>query len=290
MPRRRLDSYVSNRIARTNPLEGGPAFEAWQNGTNVMASTWGDYASRLAELLEDDIPLDGLLGKLCIGRLELQDPTVHFGTRLGWEFDDYMSHFQRVTHNEALDYYAPEIKRLQMTLDAILEGYKVPDVMAAREESGRIQDEIAEAEELFDDNSRTSDEEREAHLFGQTERCMRRDALDSGVIIPIDEFVSTLLSVNLIQDGDFKSDLAQVWVRALKNAVESFLYDWDYAADIPAGRVVLGRDTFMEMRAGLGHIWREQEAHREQRWKEVEPVFITNYIQEHPLITGEGEK
>lgn len=290
MPRRRLDLYVSNGIARTNPLEGGPAFEAWQNGTNIMASTWGDYISRLAERLEDDIPLEGLLGKLCIGRSELQDPTVHFGPRRAWEFDDYIGQFQRFTHQEALDYYTPEIKRLKTTLDAILEGYKVPDSAVAREEAERIQDAVAEAEKSFDDNSHTSDEEREAHLFEQTERCMKRDALYSGVIIPIDEFVSTMLSVNLIQDGDFKSDLAQVWVRALKNAVESFLYDWDYAADIPTGRVVLGRDTFMEMRAGLGHIWREQEAHRVQRWQEVEPVFITNYIQEHPLITGEGEK
>lgn len=290
MPQRRLDSYVSYGIARTNPLEGGPAFEAWQNGTNVMASTWGDYTSRLAEQLEDDIPLEGLLGKLCIGRSELEDPTVHFGPRRDWEFDDYMGQFQRVTHKEALEYYTPEIKRLQMTLDAILEGYKVPDVVAAREEAGRIQAEIAEAEDLFDDDSSTSDDEREAHLFAQTERCMNRDALDSGVTIPIDEFVSTMLSVNPVQDGDFKSDLAKVWVRALNNAVDSFLNDWNYAADIPASRVVLGRDTFMVMRIGLAHIWREQEAHRKQRWEEVKPVFITNYIQEHPLITGKGEK
>lgn len=290
MPQRRLDSYVSNGIARTNPLEGGPAFEAWQNGTNIMASTWGDYTSRLAEQLADDIPLDGLLGKLCISRAELEDPTVHFGPKSGWEFDNYRSYFDRVSQKEALNYYTPEIKRLQMTLDAILEGYKVPDEAAAREEAERIQDEIVEADRSFVDDSSTSDEEHEAHLFAQAERCMKRDALHSGVVIPIDEFVSTMLSVNLIQEGDFKSELAQAWVRSLGNSIDYFLKDYDYAADIPANRVVLGRDAFMWMRSDLDHIWPEQEAHRKQRWEEVKPVFITHYIQEHPLITGEGEK
>lgn len=288
---RQLDSFVSGKIARTNPLEGGPAFEAWQNGTSVMASTWGDYVSRLAELVPDDeIQLDDLLAKLCIGREELQDPTVHFGQGNPYEFGDYEESFRRVAHKEAEDYYAPEVTRLQMTLDAILEGYKVSDQSSADEEANIIQDEIRRADETLRAIPAPTQEQHSEHDIEQSARCMRRDALQSGVVIPLAEFVDTMLQVNLIHDGDFKSELAHVWVRALSSTIENFYHEYNYAPDMPVDKIVVGQELFGYMRGYLGHIWKEKEAHYKQRWQEVKPVFITNYIHEHPLVTGLGEK
>lgn len=292
MPQRKLDSFVSGGIARTNPLEGGPAFEAWQNGTSVMASTWGDYASRLAELLPEgeDASLDAILGKLCIGRGELRDPAIHFGVGSGYEFSDYETHFREVTHKEVTDYYAPEVARLQMTLDAILEGYKVDDQAEADKQADKLQDEIDAASEKFRELADPTEEQEIDYDNEQNARWMKRDALRSGVVIPLAEFVDTMLQVNLIHDGDFKSELAHVWVRSLSSALQEFHYEYSYAAEMPVSSIVVGREMFATMRDSLEHLWPEQEAHRKQRWQEVKSVFITNRIQEHPLITGVGEK
>lgn len=288
---RKLDSFVSGKIARTNPLEGGPAFEAWQNGTSVMASTWGDYVSRLAELVpEDEVQLDDLLTKLCIGREELRDHTVHFGPGNSYEFGDYKYHFRSVTYKEAEDYYAPEVARLQMTLDAILEGYKVTNQASADKEADVVQDEISRADEAFDNIAAPTEEQQDEHNIEQNARCMRRDALQSGVVIPLAEFADTMLQVNLIHEGYFKSELAHLWVRALSSAIQNFYREYNYAPNMPVDRIVVGRELFADMRWTLADIGNEKEAHYKRRWQEVEPVFITNYIHEHPLVTGLGEK
>lgn len=292
MPRRNLGSFVSDKIARTNPLEGGPAFEAWQNSTNVMSSTWGDYVSRLAEQLPDgeEMHLNALLAKLCISRVELQDPSVHFGANSGYEFGEYETHFQKTTHREVADYYAPEVTRLQMTLDAILEGYKVSDQAAADKQADMLQDTIETASENFRLVTNPTEEQEIYYANEQNARCMRRDALRSGVVMPLAEFVDTMLDVNLIHDGDFKSELAHVWVRSLSSALQDFQYEYGYASDMPVSHIVVGREMFSAMRGGLRHLWPEQEAHNKQRWQEVKSVFITRRIHEHPLITGTGEK
>lgn len=292
MSQRTLDLFVSSKIARTNPLEGGPAFEAWQNGTRIMASTWGDYISRLAEQMPDDevVNLDSLLAKLCIGREELHDRSVHFGINSGYEFSDYETNFRKVTYKEVTDYYASEVARLQMTLDAILEGYIVADQTEADLQAVKLQAKIVSASEKF--RALDSPTEKQEIDYGnkQSARYMQRDALRSGVVIPLSEFVDTMLQVNLIHDGDFKSELAHVWIRSLSSALQDFHYEYSYASEMPVSSMVVGREMFAVMRKGLEHLWPEQEAHRRQRWEDVESVFITNHIQEHPLITGLGEK
>lgn len=292
MPRRKLDSFVSNRIARTNPLEGGPAFEAWQNGTPIMASTWGDYASCLAEQLPDgcDTSLDTILRMLCIGRDELRDPTIHFGVDSEYEFSDYETHFRKITHQEASDYYAPEVARLQMTLDTILQGYRVNDQAEADKQADKLQDEIDLASEKFRKINSPTKEQEIDYDNKQNARCMQRDALRSGIVIPLAEFVDTMLQVNLIHDGDFKSELAHVWVRSLSSALQNFHHEYSYASEMPASSIVVGREMFTAMRNGLEHLWPEQEAHRKQRWQDIEPIFITNRIEKHPLVTGVGER
>ena len=291
MAKNELSSYVSGGIARKNPLEGGPALEAWRNGTNIMASTWGDYVSRLAELL-GEADVDILLSKLCIDRDELRDPSVHFDVKSGGEgeFVDYKERFRRASYKEITDCYAPEIARLQMTLDTILEGYRVPDQDEARKEAKLIQEEITQASELFRVVDDPTPEQQDAYDIEQDERCMRRGALVSGTVIPLAEFVDAILQVNLIHSGDFQSELAHVWVRALSAALDRFFDEYGHAPNMPVSRIVVGREIFDNMRDNLGDIWPEQRAHYEQRWAEVEPVFITTRIQEHPLVKGVGEK
>lgn len=292
MPQRKLDSYVSGQIARTNPLEGGPAFEAWQSGRSVMASTWGDYASRLAEMLPDgeDKSLDTILSKLCIGHDELQDPSIHFGDDYGSEFSDYETHFRNATYKEATEYYAPEVKRLQMILDAILEGYEVDDQTAADERADKLEHEIEAAHEKFRNLDNPTEEQEDNYTSEEIRLCMQRDALRSGVVIPVKEFVDTMLEVNLIHDEDFKSELAHVWVRSLRLALLDFYDEYDCVSEMPVSSIVVGRDIFANMRSRLEHLQPEQEDHYNKRWEEVESVFITNHIKEHPLITGIGEK
>ncbi|MCA9341517.1 hypothetical protein KC952_03215 [Candidatus Saccharibacteria bacterium] len=292
MPRRKLDSYVSGQIARTNPLEGGPAFEAWQNGSSVMASTWGDYASRLVEKLPDgeDISLETILTKFCIDLDKFQDPSIHFGDAYGSKFSEYKTHFRNVTYKEVTEYYAPEVKRLQMILDAILEGYEVDNQAVADKRADELQNEIDAAYEEFRKLDNPTEEQEDNYTSEQIRLCMQRDALRSGVAIPLAKFVDNMLQVSLIHDEDFKSELAHVWVRSLESAFSDFYDKYDYASEMHVSKIVVGRDIFANMRSRLKSLQPEQEDHYNKRWQEVEPVFITNHIKEHPLITGIGEK
>ena len=246
-----------------------------------MADTWGGYVSRLAELLDDEsLSLDDLLSMLRIDRSDLQDPTVHFNDRT--EFEGYKLRFRK----EMADYYAPEIARMQKIFDDIIDGHKVPDQAAANEEADQMQDEIDCAE------PGPTQEDYETYCIEQAVRGMRRDALRSGAIMPITEFVATMLSVNLINDGDFKSELAPVWVRALNRALESFYTNRTYedgnVSDVPADRIVVGQETFTYMRDSLEDIREEIDKCQYWPWKIVEPVFVTDHAQINALITGVG--
>lgn len=283
-----LASHVSGKIARTNPLEGGPEMEAWRNGSAVMADTWGGYVSRLGELLGPEVGLPELLGKLCIDREALADPKVQFAGPGQAGFNTYRGIVRNRVYEEVKDYFKPELVRLHTIIDAIMEGYRVPDENQANEQAEELQLQIqaVSAEEMRS----LAPDERAALSMKQTALCMHRDALGTGVVIPAAEFVSIMLSANVVASEDAPSELAENWVAAVKYTLENFIDEFSYDKHIPAEQCVLGRDAFVEMKAHLLDLSDQMMRAENERWDKIRPVFYARPISEHPLVTGINEK
>lgn len=269
MPARQLGSTLSHRVARINPFQGGPELQAWLDGSLIIATTWGDRVSRLAEHLGEPVSLETLLGKLCVGRDVLQDPGVHFKDSHGREFETYQRHFQETTRQELYSQYAPDIQRLELTLDAILGSFRVEDHRKARAEADKLQ-------ETIDATAKRGDT--------IIPLVMRREALRSGVVAPLQDIFTSILEVNAIHEGEFMSELAPVWVRAFSEALDDYCDKWRSHSSLEAKEAIVGRQFFDVMRRNLTFTRQEEDEYTRARWEEIQPVFITRHFENHPLL------
>ncbi len=119
------DHGISDGIARTNPVEGGPVGEArLTNG--LIHDTWGGYVSRLVEYWGErgvDLTLDDACSALGIDRNTVRsDASVQFlGKNYGeLSYDGYINRIkQRIRHEVEIELY-PFAKDLRQKVDDIV--------------------------------------------------------------------------------------------------------------------------------------------------------------------------
>lgn len=259
-----LDSFVSGRIARTNPIEKTPEFEAALNGSEFIPDTWGGYATRLMDMRDlepgESIAALGLTGE------QLADPEIQF------TFDSYdnpRDFYVNKFYTEALKDLEVEARRLRGIVDVVMSGSMYDDLDAALVESELIQSEI--------DDGKYEDDEMDL-------ACTARDALDSGVEIAMDEFVVEMLSTNVLND-EYPSELARLWIQTIKDVVEDVCEEYRLDEEVKAHYVVLGRDAFIKMKAWLKPYELARDV-AEERWDYLKPVFTARALGEFSLLAG----
>lgn len=278
-----LGSYVSGKIARSNPLEGGREFDAAADGSGVKANTWGGYATELMDLydLEPQEAID-LLG---LTPEQMRDPHVHF-QRGNWFYAFKNSMINKYEEDARKDLLV-EARRLIDVVDIVMNGYRLPDIAEANARAEEIQDDMDdESRRIRELARRETEEERQE----QDIRCMDRDAHYSGVRISVDEFVAVMLSTNVLSE-EHPSELAQIWISALSDAVEYFWIE-NARPDFEIGKMIAGRDIFETFKSNLKDVHRLSYEYAQARWKVVEPVFIADArsLRELALVTGQEEK
>ena len=276
-----LDSHVSGKIARTNPLGNGPEYEALFNG-GVIATTKSTYASRLME--HHVIDPDEALALLGYDSSDLEDPEIYFEDPSA--FYDFKHRTIDQFREEASKDLNVEVRRLRDIVDIVMSGYTVDDPDEARRRSYEIQDDIEDADKSyvtpkFDDLDALHPEDFRQQ---QSIRVMERDALHSGVRVELTEFVATMLSCNVL-DEEFGSELGAVWIRAIDLTVDDFWRD-NVRPEFSIDQMVAGRELFERMKRYLGDTYYHANDVAKQRWEEIEPAFVTNTISDHPLLTG----
>lgn len=261
-----ISSFVSGRIARSNPIEQTPEFEAALSGSDFIPDTWGGYATRLMDAR--DLEPTEAIAALGLEPWQMADPDIHF-VRGSWQSNPYSYFVNGKFYDDALEDLNKESDRLRNIVDVVMSGYVLEDSVAADEEADRIQSKI-ESKELSSDEMDLA--------------CAERDALYSGVRIGLDEFVATTLSVNAVS-GEEPSELAQLWVRAVKETVEDVCSDYFIDEEAIVKDIVLGRSAFVAMKRGL-HPSNEAMEAAQNRWDFVSPAFKARPLQEFSLIAG----
>jgi hypothetical protein len=261
-----LDSFVSGGIARRNPIEHTPEFEAALSGSTIIPDTWGGYATRLMDLY--DLEPSEAIAILGLTREQMADPEIKFGPQ-AYHRSPYSFFVHGRFYEEAQKDLKVEARRLRSVVDIVMSGYVLVDTVVANEEADKIQTKI-ESRELSSDEMNLA--------------CAERDASYSGVRISLDEFVATMLSVNAIS-GEEPSELAQLWVRSVKEVVEDICRKYVIDEESIVKNIVLGRDAFTEMKGGLNPSQEALEA-AEDRWDFIKPVFTARPLREFSLLAG----
>lgn len=259
-----LDSFVSGRIARTNPIEHTPEFEAALNGHDFVPDTWGGYATRLMDY--HDLEPAEAIAALRLTSEQLSDPDILFTTD---SYYDPRQYYLKLFHKEALSDFEVEARRLRGVVDLVMTAYLVGDEKAASEQADQLQAQISNREL----------EEDKIDLA-----CARRDSLISGVQISMDEFVQTMLGANVI-DEEHPSELATQWIQSIKDVVEDTCREYFLDEEVKASDIVLGREAFTFMKRLLSP---GEEAYRvaDENWNYIKPVFIARPLKEFSLIAG----
>ncbi|MBP9738883.1 hypothetical protein KBD20_04295 [Candidatus Saccharibacteria bacterium] len=277
--RHHLASYVSGSIARKNPLEGGPRLEAALDGSGVIADTWGGYATRLMDLY--DIEPEEAIALLELTPAHMRDSDIHFQSGRG--FGDFEYHTKQRYIEAATKDLIPEVLRMQNTVDTVMSGYVLSNTVEAKNQAEDIQLEIDIASEegrLLEFGSA----ERDQYNRDQDFRCMKRDALYSGVSIQLDEFVRTMLETNIL-DPEYPSELWKVWITALDHAVDYFWRD-SAKPDLKISEMVAGRSIFIDFKSSLSDTYAVATEISEARWKVIEPIFRADLIHDISLVAG----
>src|SRR5690606_35090476 len=110
-----LDSFVSGKIARTNPLEGGPAYDAAIEGRPNIADTWGGYVTRLMDY--HDLSPEDAIAALGVTKEQLADPDVQFTTAESYEDFKYWQK-EKYSQEAKIDLDI-EVKRLISIVDEV---------------------------------------------------------------------------------------------------------------------------------------------------------------------------
>lgn len=286
MPGERLESHVSGSIARTNPLENTPEMQAIMGGTRIIASTMGDFATRLMDHLDCD-PAEAIY-LLGVSDESLADPHIFFQGGRG--FDSFESHWRRQFEQVFQKDLTVELQRLEGIVDTVMSGYLVDDTEQAKQQAEAIQEEISE--ELSrrrnlptNELSGADEAELEQKQNEMAIKCMKRDALNSGVYIGVDEFVRVMLSTHVI-DPEIGSEMGAQWVEAILDAVDAH---WREAVrpDITVGEMVGGRELFTTMKSNLSSGMSQLSyRYTDDLWEKISPIFFARKLEDIALING----
>lgn len=278
-----LDSYVSGRVARTFPIERTPEVQAALAGRKIVSNTWGGYATKLMDQL--DIGPEEAVSLLKLTPEMLRDPELQFMPKDryegGYTFADYEYLMLSKYRGEAEKDIEPEVRRLVDTVDAVMSGYKVADRDQAQQQAGQLQAEIGTITAGKPGDQLTPQECKRVDLM-----ILERDALQSGVIIGLEEFVTTMLNVSIL-DPDNPSELAQLWINSLQEAVEIFWQDYRFSdPEIKVGDIIVGEDIFLLMKRNIAGSGRFAEEYAKSAWERIEPVFLAPLLEDLPVIAG----
>ena len=268
---------VSGSIARVMPVEGGPATEAMFKRNNVVKASWGHYASTLLEYWSErgeNYEPAQILELLGVDSEMLRDNRVQFQQSSYPSFSEYTSDRMAVFRKQAEQYFAPEAERLCEIIDVVMSGYTVDQTVATEEIKG-IRTQL------------------KGHVGNDefTKLALRDDALESGVVIDLAEFVDTMLKVQTIQPGEFQSELSRTWLRGVRNALGDVKNNYRKYGVYKSEKqkvngVVVGRDAFLTVKRTLRQAEKEISGLSQEMWAIIQPAFTAPKLAEHPLITG----
>lgn len=268
---------VSGSIARVNPVEGGPATEAMLSRDTLVHASWGHYASTLLEYWSErgqDYEPTQILEMLGVDNEMLRDNRVQFQRHSYPDFSEYASDRRASFRKQAEEYFAPEAERLCTIVDAVMSGYTVDKTVATEKLARiRVQFKGCESDKKF------------AKLV------MHEKALESGVVIDLADFVTTMLNVQTIQPGEFQSELSSSWTRGIQEVLLDVKRDYEeygiFGDDKQRVKgVVVGRDAFLTVKTYVRRADKAVHELTEEMWAVIEPAFTAPRLDNHPLITG----
>lgn len=269
---------ISGSIARVMPIEGGPATEAMLERTAIVRATWGHYASTLLEYWSDrgiDYAPEEILELLGITPDMLRDDSIQF-TR-PYSFENYENLRRAHFKSQAENYFAPESKRLSKIIDTIRSGYIVDKAKADLEAA-----DLREALRNQDDDSEIA------------RMILKAEALESGVCIPLQEYVAVMLSVQTIQAGEFQSELARAWLRGVRevimDATGEFVRCGVYDGDLQTAEgVFVGDAAFSIQKSTITAAYYPILSMTDELWETIRPAFVAPKLENHPVITGKHD-
>jgi hypothetical protein len=290
--KRAVDPLVSNlsgAIARTNPLEGGPEFEAMFNH-GVISTTKSHHLSILMD--RGDYEVDEALSVLDWSMDDIREPGIFLpDTRA---FDSFHRSKMDDFRDEARTDLTIEVKRLKSIVDIVMTGYMVGDQEEADTQADQIQADIREASDQYtgptsemcikeDDHEGLKQYTDQSNA--QAVRCMERDALNSGVRMNAAEFVATMLNITHVLDPERPSELWKVWVSAIENTIDRIWRD-AVKPDPPISKLIADRSAFKNMKDMLEDTYRQEEETARARWALMQPAFLTKQFNDAPIMTG----
>jgi len=285
-----LVSNLSGKVARTNPLEGGPEFEAmFQDG--IISTTKSHHLSILMDKGDHDV--HEALSLLGWTMDDIREPGIFLPDerafyRMRHEFED------RIIEQEQ-DNLRVEVRRHQGIIDVVMTGFVVEDQDDADMRADQKQEEIKKAEEEYMGPSEyryaKNDEEIEVWLKHGNEQailCMARDALRSGVWITGDEFARIMLEGTNVLQPEYPSELAKTWISAVNYTIEDAWRD-AVLPEITVGEMVLGRAAYEGMKRSVDNTYARAKEIADGKWALIKPAFLVQRFDESPLITGSNK-
>lgn len=258
-------------------VEGGPFYERSLQGGGLVASTWGDYASRLVEMGVVDPSVEAVCTFLHIEPDDLADQTIHLEEDIVGQW-----YFAQLRTDWAGEYEAQN-KEAANGLSHYLRGL-MDDAWQAPADAQEQADQI-QAE--FDDlrvvrrNTETTPRERSMVYL----KALKRDALYSGVVVSLAEFVRCVYAYDGEQfyaAGELAHGVREMieYDRSLSEVIEN-------NPDLPASEIILGKDQLSEFWMAMGSLWStKKQAYVDQKWEQVKPAFIATSYAEHSLFAG----
>ncbi len=262
-------------------VTGGPFYERSLQGGGLVPSTWGDCASRLVEADLVEPTVEAVCDFLFIEPSDLSDPRVYFTD--SFIASGYFSNIKKRWEEEFAKEYGEQAK----VHDEYLQNKIQTDWTAPEDADAQAKGIQSKISELLESRRGRQDADPDAEVSNREIdlMCLKRDALYSGVAVPMDTFAQAVLG-----DAEDPFFTPTERAKALSEMIEDdrnlreVVYDYP---DIPASDVIIGEDQIDEYRMCLKAFWRDRQIeYVETKWGAVKPIFIAPSYKELPLFTG----
>ncbi len=267
---------MSPRVA--NAHESTPEFEASMSGSLVIPATWGDLASRICEAGLVEPTVDDVCDYLKISREVLVDPEI--ARSPANDIYDLRRRVEQDLKREFVETHGETADEFGAYIDERVSAWAVEDGEVKGDEIQRQID--TQVPDRFSDE--WSDYYNDYRRVDQTSLlCLKRDALHSGVEVPLIDFVETVFAEYKGKQFFTKDELAGSIGVMVDDIIRKYvLRDPE---QIKVEDVVLGKDQVDEFMYATREIFRAKtNKHVRQNWERLEPFLYAPAPSTYPLL------
>jgi gas vesicle protein len=113
--------------------------------------------------------------------------------------------------------------------------------------------------------------------------CLKRDSLYSGVAVPFDKFLETVLGY----EGE-NAPIQERVLSAVSSVVYELMHDYFFTdPEVPIREIVLGDKQIKQFTGNLGMVQRRMaREYANRRWEAIRHLFYAGSYEEHSLFSG----